>query len=113
MFNIIHFHPSLQMAKRFVKPLVNMERKNDFNSKIISTELDFENRENLNFNFKISLFNILFFPFKLIQICFFIRRLNPKIIISHNSSMIVSHHSSIVINPLIIIHQSSSVTIHQ
>ena len=85
MLNIIHFHPSLQMAKRFVNPLIQAEKKISLTSRLVISEFSLTNNDSLYFNFKLSFLNIFLFPLKLFQICIFIKSLKPNVIISHNS----------------------------
>jgi len=83
---IIHFHPDPQMAERFVKPLITYERRHGFKSFLISS-LKRSNIKFKHFNipYDLTLFNILKLPLTITRILHILLRVNPEIIISHNS----------------------------
>jgi|TARA_B110000208_G_C11749172_1_gene422828 glycosyltransferase involved in cell wall biosynthesis len=74
MVDIIHFHPSLKMAKIFVNPLIEHEKKLGYKS-ILITKSDKTKRQIFGVSYLFDLIN-----FALV----FIKN-KPKIIIAHNS----------------------------
>jgi len=74
MVDIIHFHPSLRMAKIFVNPLIVHEKKLGYKSLLI-TKADKTNRQ---------IFGVSYL-FALINVALVIRKNKPKIIVTHNS----------------------------
>ncbi len=86
MLTIVHFHPNHEMATRFVIPLITFEKKIGFNSKLVVGQKKYFDNDCFEFKYKINLWNFFFLPFKLIHLCFFISKLKPDIIISHNST---------------------------
>ena len=86
MANIIHFHPSFKMANRFVKPLIMQEQRLGNKSKLVVSEETTMNSEALYFNFKINFYNLIFFPIRIIQFYFFIKKLKPSAVFVHNST---------------------------
>ncbi len=86
MLKIVHFHPNYNMAKRFVIPLINFEKKNGIHSQLIVSKKKHLEQGCLEFKFNLSLTNLFLLPLKLIHLCFFLNKLKPDIIISHNST---------------------------
>lgn len=75
---ILHFHPNKKMSARFIKPLIDCERKNEINSKLISSHDDFLKSD-------ITIMTFFLFPIILIKNLLIIKKYKPNLIITHNS----------------------------
>ena len=80
MLDILHFHPNGILAKKFVSPLIEAEKKTGLKSDLINSVYgEFCIPYDLNFK------NLFFLPISFFKIIKLINRLQPKAVISHNS----------------------------
>ena len=80
---IIHIHPSLSMALKFVAPLIDYERSLGYQSQLIVFKSEKENQSQLCFDLRVNNLNLLIEIFKFIV---FLRKYQPDIIFCHNST---------------------------
>ena len=80
---IIHIHPSLAMASKFITPLIDYERYIGYQSQLIVFKSDETNQSHLCFDLRVNNFNLLIEIFKFIV---FLRKYQPDIIFCHNST---------------------------
>ncbi len=84
--NIIHFHPSLKMANRFVRPLLKIEKFYNLKTQLVVAE-NFQSKHKLSIiKFGLNFKNILFFPYRLYEVYIFLKNNNPQLLISHNTT---------------------------
>lgn len=72
------------MASIFIKPLVNFENSLDYESIVVSS-VSYENFQDKVISYDLAIKNIFFLPIAFIQICVFLLKIKPDLIISHNS----------------------------
>ena len=84
--NIIHFHPDFNMANRFVKPLLSIEKKNRMRTKLVIAGGPRSRHDYLTLKFKLDIKNIFLLPIRLYQIYIFLKNNNTELLISHNST---------------------------
>ena len=80
---IIHIHPSLAMASKFILPLIDYEKYVGYQSQLIVFKSDKVNQSHLCFDLRINNFNLLIEIFKFM---IFLRKYQPDIIFCHNST---------------------------
>ncbi len=80
---IIHIHPSLVMASKFIAPLIDYERYIGYQSQLIVFKSDKTNQSHLCFDLRVNNLNLLIEIFKFIV---FLRKYQPDIIFCHNST---------------------------
>lgn len=81
---IVHFHPDGRMANRFVDPLVEAERKEGFDSSLV-TSIRRSSTSDLIIPYDISLRNLFLLPVSFLQIYRLLKRGRPRVVISHNT----------------------------
>lgn len=72
------------MASIFIKPLVNFENSTGYDSIVVSS-VSYENFQDKVIRYDLTIKNVFFLPIAFIQICTFLSKINPDLIISHNS----------------------------
>jgi glycosyltransferase involved in cell wall biosynthesis len=81
---ILHFHPNGKFALSFVKPLIDSERAEGYNSSLItSTNSIFVGAKQIPYD--LNLKNLFFLPYACFRIYSIFRRELPNIVISHNT----------------------------
>lgn len=81
---ILHFHTDGVMAAIFVLPLIEFERRQGYESRIITSINPLTVANGLVAPFDLNIRNLFLFPFTFVKICHYISKYNPDIIFSHN-----------------------------
>ena len=81
---ILHFHTSGLMAAIFVLPLIELEREQKCDSRIITSNHPLKSIGGLAIPFDLTFRNLFFLPYVFIKLCFYIYQFRPNLIISHN-----------------------------
>lgn len=84
MKKILHFHPNGNAAASFVAPLMQVESRHGFTTKIITSKKSPRIDTDV-INYDLSFKNVIFLPLRLLAIIKIILTYRPDIIISHNS----------------------------
>lgn len=79
--NIIHVHPSYQMSKKFVFPLMEKEKSLGYYTNIVNFK-KVNGTNNYHFDLRINNFGLFY---QCIKFIFFIIKSNPDIVFCHNS----------------------------
>ena len=81
---ILHFHSSGLMAAIFVLPLIELEREQNYESRVITSIHPLKSIGGSVIPFDLTFRNLFGFPSAFIKICLYIRQYKPDLIISHN-----------------------------
>lgn len=81
--NILHFHPSQNMAELFVQPLIDAEREEGFRSELVySSSYD---KQKLSIPFQLSLNNLFGLPLAFLKIRQLLKDQRIEVVVCHNS----------------------------
>ena len=86
MKKILHFHPNAFYAKKFVKPLIDAERKCGFLSNLATDKNNCSNDYLIKFSIT---FNPVSLLFRFLKLSFFLYKKKPDIIVAHNQPAIL------------------------
>lgn len=81
---IVHFHPNGAMGSIFVGPLVDFERKNGYESTIVTSSIATK-YGGVIIPYDLRLENVIVLPYAFIKLCIYLYINKPNLIISHNA----------------------------
>jgi glycosyltransferase involved in cell wall biosynthesis len=81
---ILHLHSNGAMAAIFIAPLIEGERNQGFDSRVITSTIPLKQLGGTVIPFDLSITNIFWLPFSLIRLCYYLMCYKPNIVISHN-----------------------------
>lgn len=81
---ILHFHASGVMANIFVLPLVEYERIQGYESRLVTSTSKPNNSQGIDIPFDLNFRNFLVLPYSFARICHYLFSYKPELVISHN-----------------------------
>lgn len=81
---LLHCHPSEAMAKIFVMPLIEWERSQGYESRLITSIRSEESLGGATLPFDLNFKNLFILPFTFIRLCIFFALYRPNLLVSHN-----------------------------
>lgn len=81
---LLHCHPSEAMAAIFVMPLIESERSQGYESRLITSSGSAEPAGGITLPFDLNFKNLFFLPFTFIRLCIFLAFYRPSLLVSHN-----------------------------